>query len=125
MPSWIGAKVYLVHTPDPSVAKSSILDFNSKNFDLSVSIKLVTEQKMKTDPKSRTFQKSGERASEAISGCAWKVRVPQGGALGRPGTAQGTSVWCPDGIHLFCSPAQPGTMAWGPGHLFCKMEVCN
>lgn len=75
MSSWIRAKVYLVHTPDPSVAKSSILDFNSNNFDLSVSVKLVTKQKIKRGAKSRTFQKSGERAGEAISGC-----VSQGAA---------------------------------------------
>lgn len=88
MPSWIRAKVYLVHTPDLSVAKSSI--FNSNNFDLSVSIKLVTKQKMKRDPKSRTFQNSGERASEPISGCALKVCVSQGAAprLARHSTGQ-------------------------------------
>lgn len=101
MPSWIRAKVYLVHTPDPSVAKSSILDFNSNNFDLSVSIKLVTKQKIKRDPKSRTLPNSGERAGEAVSGC-----VSQGAG---PRLAQcRANMWCPSGTH-FCSPAQTGT----------------
>lgn len=39
------------------------------------------------------------------------------------GTAQGKPV--PNGTHWIGSPAQPDTMAWGTGQLFCKMKVYN
>lgn len=53
-----------------AVAKSSILDFNGNGFDLSVSIKLVTKQKTKRNPKSKVFHNSEETASESVSPCA-------------------------------------------------------